>query len=366
MITLRQIEVIRAVMVAGTISGAAKLLNVSAPGVSRLVKHAERSLGVRFFQRKSGRFFPTAEAEQNLRTDQRGLQEGRRSQLHSVAHWRGRLVGTAHRLGAQPVAIHGPAGHRARAPALSRPARRHQYPQDRRGDRLPSARQGRVRGDQLPLRSSGDRFRAAGNRRALLHRSRQARARLARANRRRGDDALSADRHRSQRPVRAHHGRAVCARRIAYDIRIKARFGTTVCALVAAGLGVAVIDQFTLAYNSFPGVKLLRIAEPTRFETYVATKREAPLSLHAEYFIACLREEMQAAGPPAVGATAEGEINMKFNGSTELIIELRSRQAMVTGQRGAGDCFALSDQDIGGNAVVHTPIPAQAATRCSV
>ena len=64
MITLRQVEVIRAVMVAGTVSGAAKLLGVSAPGISRLVKHAERSLGVRFFQRKSGRFFPTAEAEQ--------------------------------------------------------------------------------------------------------------------------------------------------------------------------------------------------------------------------------------------------------------------------------------------------------------
>ena len=39
MMTLRQIEVIRAVMVTGTIGGAAKLLNVSAPGISRLVKY---------------------------------------------------------------------------------------------------------------------------------------------------------------------------------------------------------------------------------------------------------------------------------------------------------------------------------------
>jgi DNA-binding transcriptional LysR family regulator len=95
---------------------------------------------------------------------------------------------------------------------------------------------------------------------------------------------------------------------LAYDIRIRARFGTTVCALVAAGLGVAVIDQFTLAYNSFPGVKLLRIAEPTRFETYIATKRDAPLSLHAEYFIACLRAEMQAAGAPAIAAAASSPL----------------------------------------------------------
>src|SRR6266404_7132865 len=56
MMTLRQIEVIRAVMVTGTIGGAAKLLNVSAPGISRLVKYTEKSLGIRFFQRQNGRY----------------------------------------------------------------------------------------------------------------------------------------------------------------------------------------------------------------------------------------------------------------------------------------------------------------------
>src|SRR3989440_5022275 len=63
MMTLRQIEVIRAVMVTGTIGGAAKLLNVSAPGISRLVKYTEKSLGIRFFQRQNGRYFPTPEAQ---------------------------------------------------------------------------------------------------------------------------------------------------------------------------------------------------------------------------------------------------------------------------------------------------------------
>ena len=63
MMTLRQVEVIRAVMVTGTIGGAAKLSNVSAPGISRLVKYTERSLGIRFFQRQNGRYFPTPEAE---------------------------------------------------------------------------------------------------------------------------------------------------------------------------------------------------------------------------------------------------------------------------------------------------------------
>lgn len=61
-LTLRQVEVIRAVMIAGTIQGAASLLNVSAPGISRLIKHAEQGLGIRLFERRAGVFVPAAEA----------------------------------------------------------------------------------------------------------------------------------------------------------------------------------------------------------------------------------------------------------------------------------------------------------------
>ena len=61
-LTLRQVEVIRAVLMTGTIQGAAEFLNVSAPGISRLVKHTEESLGVRLFERKGGLFVPAPEA----------------------------------------------------------------------------------------------------------------------------------------------------------------------------------------------------------------------------------------------------------------------------------------------------------------
>ncbi|MCQ0972111.1 LysR family transcriptional regulator [Paracoccus sp. TK19116] len=61
-ITLRQIEVIRAVMLRGTIAGAAEHLGVSAPGISRLIKHTEESLGLKLFERKAGLFVPTVEA----------------------------------------------------------------------------------------------------------------------------------------------------------------------------------------------------------------------------------------------------------------------------------------------------------------
>jgi len=59
---LRQIEVFRAVMVTSSITGAAALLHVSQPGISRLVRHVELGLGVPLFERRKGRLLPTPEA----------------------------------------------------------------------------------------------------------------------------------------------------------------------------------------------------------------------------------------------------------------------------------------------------------------
>jgi DNA-binding transcriptional LysR family regulator len=59
MLTLRQIEIIRAIMITGSVGGAARLLNVSSPGISRVMKHAEGLLGLKLFSRKGGRYTPT-------------------------------------------------------------------------------------------------------------------------------------------------------------------------------------------------------------------------------------------------------------------------------------------------------------------
>ena len=59
---LRQIEIFRAVMLTGTVSEAARLLHVSQPVVSRVLQHAESSLGFRLFDRQRGRLQPTPEA----------------------------------------------------------------------------------------------------------------------------------------------------------------------------------------------------------------------------------------------------------------------------------------------------------------
>ena len=60
---LRQIEVFRAVMLAGSVNGAAQLLHVSQPAVSRLIAYTEQRLGFALFQRVRGRLHPTLEAQ---------------------------------------------------------------------------------------------------------------------------------------------------------------------------------------------------------------------------------------------------------------------------------------------------------------
>lgn len=64
---LRQIEVFRSVMQAGSISGAASALHVSQPAVSRLIRYLEVKLRVVLFERTGGRLHPTPEARALMR-----------------------------------------------------------------------------------------------------------------------------------------------------------------------------------------------------------------------------------------------------------------------------------------------------------
>lgn len=61
-LSLRQIEVFRAVMLSGSINGASKMLRVSQPSLSRVVKRTEDVLGFKLFERAPGRLVPTNEA----------------------------------------------------------------------------------------------------------------------------------------------------------------------------------------------------------------------------------------------------------------------------------------------------------------
>jgi DNA-binding transcriptional LysR family regulator len=296
MMTLRQIEVVRAVMVTGTIEGAAKLLNVSAPGISRLVKYTEKALGIRFFQRQNGRYSPTPEA-QSIFEQINGVYK-KVDDLTAIISKMGRGGLSELRIGSVPSISH------VMVPrAIERVRRR--YPDLRmdinilkieeaidylllgKGECVAmSYRLDHSALDFLPL-AAGQLFCIVPEGHALAVRDEITAAEMTR------HPLIGIDPNDPYGRIMA----AIFARhRLSYDITIKARFGTTVCALVKAGLGIAIIDQFTVAHGGMPGIKLLRIVEPTPFDTFIAVKRGIPLSLHAEFFIECLRAEMLAAG----------------------------------------------------------------------
>lgn len=62
-LNLRQIEAFRAVMLTGSVVGAARLMSVTQPGVSRTIGLMELRIGYALFERRGRRLVPTPEAE---------------------------------------------------------------------------------------------------------------------------------------------------------------------------------------------------------------------------------------------------------------------------------------------------------------
>jgi len=62
MLQFRQIQAFHTIMDTGTVTRAAKRLGISQPGVSNLIANLEHELGFKLFTRISGRLHPTAEA----------------------------------------------------------------------------------------------------------------------------------------------------------------------------------------------------------------------------------------------------------------------------------------------------------------
>ena len=59
---LRHIEVFHAIMQVGTISGAAQVLHISQPAVTKVLQHCELQLGMPLFERIRGKLYPKPEA----------------------------------------------------------------------------------------------------------------------------------------------------------------------------------------------------------------------------------------------------------------------------------------------------------------
>jgi DNA-binding transcriptional LysR family regulator len=292
MLTLRQIEVIRAVLLTGTIAGAARLLNVAAPGLSRLMKHTEDSLGGKLFSRRGGRFVPAPEARSifaQINELHRNLEN-----LHFAIRALERGQGAEFKFGATPSIGH------VMAPLAVADLRR-RYPdllidldilkiEDAidflllgRGEVVAMSSQLEHPAITFEPLAQGQLFCIVAEEHPLAPRTRIAAAEIA------AHPLIGIE-------PRDPYGQIVVRlferAGVGYRVAIKARFGVTVCALVRQNLGIAVVDEFTLAERNGAGLRTIPIKEATTFQTYIAYRRDTTLSGPSEFFISALRKQM--------------------------------------------------------------------------
>ena len=101
---LRHIEVFHAIMQVGTISGAAQVLHISQPAVTKVLQHAELQLGMPLFERVRGKLYPKPEAHrlfietEKLNRDLQGIRR-------LAASLKGRAVETVRLVSTPTVAM---------------------------------------------------------------------------------------------------------------------------------------------------------------------------------------------------------------------------------------------------------------------
>lgn len=294
MLTLRQIEVIRAILITGTVKGAADLLNVSAPGISRVMKHTETQLGLRLFSRAHGRFAPTEEARgifsqinevfvkvENLQSSIDMLKRGE-SRIFAFAS----VPSIAQKM--LPNAV-----SRLRA---AYPDLRMTIDQTKIEESIDYLllRKGELVANSFKIDHPGLTSLPLGTGRimALLPQ----------------DHPLAAEQTVSVHDLAKFpmlgispsdpYGEIVSSplreAGLGVDFVIEARFGQTIQALVRQGVGVALIDEFSVADQILPGLAVRPLIEPTSFKTYAVVNSETPRSIFAEALIDNLRTEMRA------------------------------------------------------------------------
>src|SRR6267378_6848768 len=269
MLNFRQIEVFRAIMLTKTMSAAARMLNASQPGLSRMIKHLEGRLGFMLFDRVHGRLVPTAEANALFREIEH-IHHSIENLEHIVARL-GAGENLVFRLGASPSLGRGFAPELLRALVEVHPRLIIQfdvlsveqmidylivglgeyaltvYAVDH--PNLVSVRIGTT--PLVAVLPAGHRLATAGP--------------LAIGE-------LAAERMISFAP-NTPHGRAIAELTdkagVTLGVSTRVRFGETACAFVARGLGVTIVDEQTARDSGFPGLVRIALRGATSMPIYM-------------------------------------------------------------------------------------------------
>lgn len=294
-LTLRQVEVIRAVMLTGSITGAAEYLNVSGPGVSRLVKHAEESLKVRLFERKGGVFLPAPEARAvfDQINEVYGKIEGLETAIANLTSGEsGALAFGSAPSVAQFIVARACVSIRRRFPDLYidlnvlKIEETVDYLLLERGELVAMSYAFEHPSLEFTELGVGELVAVVPDSHALAARGRVSVRELA------CEPLIGIS---PDDPYGAIIAGPFRAESLDYRLSIRARFAQTVVSLVRHGLGVAVIDEFSVAGVYMPGLTRLPLEERTEIRIYAIKKKNRSLSVYADYALARLSHELRAA-----------------------------------------------------------------------
>lgn len=291
---LRQIEVFRAVMRAGSISGAAAALHVSQPAVSRLIRYLEVKLQVQLFERSGGRLHATPEARALLREIDgayRGIDRVRAfaEQLrHGVADTLRIATNLSTALELVPRAV---AALKHRKPRLHVAVEVGTHAQIT--DWLLAgecdigvaafvqtqhpAVTATVIGEGEVLCATAASHPLAGSKRVTLEALRR-------------HDMISFG-------SESAHGRivrGVIGGELPVEPTVEVRYAYVACSIAASGWGLALVDDLTASRFQDGSLALRRLAQPVRYQSCAMSSAERPLSAAGREMVKLLQSEWQA------------------------------------------------------------------------
>jgi DNA-binding transcriptional LysR family regulator len=301
---LRQIEVFRAVMVTGSISGAARLLAVSQPAISRLLAYTEDRLGLKLFERVKGRVRPTPEAKR-LFAEVDQVHQGVLRVNHLAQELRERGTGGMH-------VVASPSVGQAFVPEAICRFRRH-FPDLRIEFEILTLPElvARVSANRVDLALSVlpvdeptivDTKLLEGRLRVILPRGHE----LASLPEITPADLApySLIGFGPQTPYGLHIERALAARGASLRFHTVVRFTPVACSLVQAGAGVGIVDEFVIRGGTWSKIEARPFLPHTRMHVHLLRSRLEPLSRIAQEFTTILHGLADETAPKAdVGTT---------------------------------------------------------------
>jgi DNA-binding transcriptional LysR family regulator len=284
MLTIRQIEMFRAVMITTTVSAAAKLLGTSQPGLSRMLAHMEDRLKFRLFDRTRGRLIPTQEARalfEEIEHVYKGF-----SDLDHVVQRLAKGHDATFRLGASPSL-----GHSIVPQMLARLTAN--YPGLTLQFDILSVEQSidylaLQRGDYALTVFPVDHPNILSSRIGAGRMLCAVPADHALADRQRiGVTDIAGERILAFRPD-TPHGRIIAQMfgdaGVDLEVATYVRFAETAVAFVAHGMGIALVDSFTAMQAHAESVRFLEFDQPGLLPVYVSRNVEAARAIIGETF----------------------------------------------------------------------------------